>query len=1049
MKQRYIIFILSLLPVLGINAQIPRTDDYLTSPTMSSLGEYGSVPVSLYTGIPNISIPIYEAKTGVHSIPVSLSYHGGGVQPDRHPGWVGMGWTLHAGGSIMRIVHGKPDESDYYNSDLWNPQEMGVKLHERKLGWFFGTDNNSALSIYPGDIGNITEIESDELTVSELFDKSKAGIDDREVDEFIFSFLGFSGKFYYTEDQGWLVNSDKFMAVVFDVDDDNNYERVFPDMLGGSWCKFYDMYRSQSITNFKLIDASGNEYFFGGKENPEAIEYSVGFFSQDSEEIAATAWHLTKIKYADGREVRLNYQKKDFIAEMSINEKYDIYNCPHFAEGQVTKYNGRDPVHGPQLGTDYIFGSLISPSYLSSIDLGAAGKIEFDISRTDELRYPLRRACEEHFKPLGANDYSRLFYLQKYDADGSRNSVYVNDIACVDRLQWYKLTDIRVKNAAGRVLHHFNFTYNDDDPSRAGKERLALLSFGEPGLGKYTFDYDHIDLLPEYCSYNVDHWGFYAKTDIARIVTEQVGNTSITTTRRTVNITDPSLYSSKREPDPELALYGTLYKITYPTGGYTRFEFEPHTYAYKIGDRRLGIDTLAYARNAGGLRIRRIYNSDGTSRGEQLVKEYLYYDAISGDAKNTSGILLAPPKYKYSSKEAVTGSMMALSECFTSQSFNTLGVNADESHVGYPYVTEVFPDGAMSVNRFSCYADLGCKDIFDPQWTLGLQLFHPYTSYAHTRGLLQWRKDYDASGILKKQTEFSYEHYHPCDIKCMMQVFSCSQTNFVFDKYHYDVTTTSILPKSSTETVYDDNQSSLPLKTEYTYDKYYKQLKSVEQKAGDKELGIVYYTYCFDRYQSSPVFRAMVDNTIVDKIAREEHYIRNFKTHKVINKIIENQYSLSNFVSPEKITQKLGNCGLHDIASYRYGKYFNPILQQDADYTSTVYVWGYSHNYICAVIKGAGVDEVTAIIGDLDAFAETATPDFSKLLQLRSSLAGASVAIYRHEPGVGMTQCMNPDGTTLNYSYDSFGRLVKITDGYGKIVKSYDYNIAGDNLEIP
>lgn len=50
---------------------------------------------------------------------------------------------------------------------------------------------------------------------------------------------------------------------------------------------------------------------------------------------------------------------------------------------------------------------------------------------------------------------------------------------------------------------------------------------------------------------------------------------------------------------------------------------------------------------------------------------------------------------------------------------------------------------------------------------------------------------------------------------------------------------------------------------------------------------------------------------------------------------------------------------------------------------------------------------------------------------------------------LGMTQCMNPDGTTLNYSYDTFGRLVKITDRYGKIVKSYDYNIAGDNLEIP
>ena len=35
------------------------------SPTGAVLGKYGDVPVSLYTGIPDISIPVYEITAGI------------------------------------------------------------------------------------------------------------------------------------------------------------------------------------------------------------------------------------------------------------------------------------------------------------------------------------------------------------------------------------------------------------------------------------------------------------------------------------------------------------------------------------------------------------------------------------------------------------------------------------------------------------------------------------------------------------------------------------------------------------------------------------------------------------------------------------------------------------------------------------------------------------------------------------------------------------------------------------------------------------------------
>ncbi len=82
---------------------------------MANLGLYGEIPVSYYTGVPNISVPLYEIKGKQITVPIYLSYHPAGIRPEIHPGPVGLGWSLRAGGVISRTVKGNgPDES---NSD--------------------------------------------------------------------------------------------------------------------------------------------------------------------------------------------------------------------------------------------------------------------------------------------------------------------------------------------------------------------------------------------------------------------------------------------------------------------------------------------------------------------------------------------------------------------------------------------------------------------------------------------------------------------------------------------------------------------------------------------------------------------------------------------------------------------------------------------------------------------------------------------------------------------------------------------------------------------
>lgn len=83
------------------------------SPEASGLGQFGNTPVSLYTGTPNISIPIWELAGRESSVPVSLSYGGtGGIKVEEMATWVGLGWNLQAGGVITRTVNGHPDEGE-------------------------------------------------------------------------------------------------------------------------------------------------------------------------------------------------------------------------------------------------------------------------------------------------------------------------------------------------------------------------------------------------------------------------------------------------------------------------------------------------------------------------------------------------------------------------------------------------------------------------------------------------------------------------------------------------------------------------------------------------------------------------------------------------------------------------------------------------------------------------------------------------------------------------------------------------------------------------
>src|SRR5687767_12654498 len=94
----FVLFLIVALSTEAQNGNYQLRSVVTPSPTTASLGKYGEIPVSLYTGIPSISIPLYEIKDGPLSLPISLSYHAGGIRVEEIASSVGLGWTLNAGG---------------------------------------------------------------------------------------------------------------------------------------------------------------------------------------------------------------------------------------------------------------------------------------------------------------------------------------------------------------------------------------------------------------------------------------------------------------------------------------------------------------------------------------------------------------------------------------------------------------------------------------------------------------------------------------------------------------------------------------------------------------------------------------------------------------------------------------------------------------------------------------------------------------------------------------------------------------------------------------
>jgi YD repeat-containing protein len=269
------------------NTNFNLTNEVQPSPTVAALGKYADYPVSYYTGVPQISVPLYTLKDGAIELPISLSYHASGIKVSENASSVGLGWALNAGGMIARAVRGTPDEGTGQTA----VNTIGLN------GYYisYGVTNLPKLP-YTNESPNAAQ-NYNSIFLPEL----ARGVLDTEPDLFTFNFNGHTGKFVF---------------------DENRTARLLTD----DNLKIEVVHSGLTFQYWKITTEDGLQYYFGEANNNDVLSSTSNV--QDFVNTGKpSSWFLTRIVNPNTKETvtftydRESYQYFDLGPETALFSK--------------------------------------------------------------------------------------------------------------------------------------------------------------------------------------------------------------------------------------------------------------------------------------------------------------------------------------------------------------------------------------------------------------------------------------------------------------------------------------------------------------------------------------------------------------------------------------------------------------------------------------------------------------------------------------------------------------------------------------------------------
>ena len=476
-------------------AQQSAEDDYFdesvfsklspSNPTAASLGKYGTHQVAMNNGLVPINITLYEIKSGDLTVPIKLCYHGGGIMVDQEATWVGLGWDLDFGGSIVRTVYGSDDKLE----DLDNVPSAEEIIREK---------------LSKGDNSFFTTC-----------DRYATGIDHSTFQPDLYSYKigGQSGTFFTRGKKG---------TGGFDF-----------DSIYSTSCLQMKMSKATPLRKGGLIMPDGTLYQFNKTETTiikSSRRYILPYTS---------AFYVTNIISPSSRDTICYSYQNGGVSEVNFRQHFEGFE--HIDYQNVGMHGSEDENWNNRImqGWKGYRMNFYSDYYIQKVQTVKperisfrGGRLVFNLDERKDLVY-----CDAYYTPKK---------LRSIDVEAKMDDGTYKTIKSI----------------------YFHYSYYE------GSGKLRLDSITENGMtdsgtvsklvASFTY-YGQNEHMPKTGSFTKDFWGFYNGR----------GNSTDIPYSTLANFNGYSLIgNADRTPDEKYMKYGSLRTITYPTGGYTVYDWE-------------------------------------------------------------------------------------------------------------------------------------------------------------------------------------------------------------------------------------------------------------------------------------------------------------------------------------------------------------------------------------------------------------------------------------------------------------------------------------------